>query len=133
MNEFNIRSFTREAQEEVKAQEDMFKDSDRVISSEFKRQQKSELVQHKVAEAIASIAETLNGGDQADVIAGMLQGMGRTHRYIQSEFWRGMLEFIKQTSKLENFDGRNEWTQDLCARMYQAGFYPETVNMEKSA
>jgi len=132
--DLNVRSFTREADKEVEESASLYTPED-AMSSEDKRDMRKEIVQHKVAEAIASIAETLNGGDKADVVAGMLLGLRQTHRYIQSEFWQGMLEFIKQTGALDsaqNFDGRNEWTKDLCQRMAVAGWNPDAVNMEKA-
>jgi len=127
----NIRNYTSEA--DAKFDTDKYKEA---CSYDEINKFKDEYIQDQVAESIASIADTLNGGDVADVVAGMLKGLRVTHRYIQSEFWKGMVEFIKQTGELDkaaNFDGRNEWTQDLCKRMYVAGWYPESVNMDSKA
>ena len=124
MDNLNIRSYTREAEKEVEETAALYSPED-AMSNEDKRDMRKDIVRQRVAEATASIAETLNGGNQEDVVAGMMEGLRRTHRYIQSEFWKGMIEMIKQTSELDsavNFDGRNEWTKAWCERMHKAGW-----------
>ena len=130
--EYELKHFTREAEAEVEE----LRTGGYDISEEELRDRKKEIIVNKVAGAIASIADVLNGGDQKDVVEGMLLGLRTTHRYIQGQFWQGMLEFIKQTGDLDtgmNFDGRNEWTKDLCKRMAVAGWNPDAVNMEKAS
>jgi len=131
--EFEIKNFNREADEEVRK---LTEANPELYTDEQKRDVRNEIVRKKVAGAIASIADTLNGGSQEVTVEGLLWGLRCTHRYIQSEFWRGMLEFIKKTGDLDpirDFDGRNEWTKDLCQRMAVAGWNPDAVDMEKHA
>lgn len=115
-----IRKYNREAEKEVA---EMFEGNGLDVSEDVVNKIRRELIQNKVASAIASIAETLNSGSQEDVVEGMLLGLRMTHRYIQSEFWQGMIQLIKRTSELDfnaNFDGRNDWVKIACKRMYEA-------------
>ena len=133
-DDLDIKYFTREANASVEEYKKILNGSDIKFTHEEISEFKANEVKKKVAGAIASIAETLNGGDKKDVVAGMLLGLRMTHRYIQSEFWQGMIQLITETSKLDkmaNFDGRNDWTREACERMAVAAWNPDAVNMEK--
>ena len=75
------------------------------------------------------LVDSLNimGGDvQQAVLDGLSEGLNRTHRELQSEFWKLMLKLITRYGNLKYHDGRNKWAVDMCKRMGMAGEDPRT-------
>jgi len=91
-------------------------------------------IKGKMIEEAQKLTDTLNsmGNDvQEAVINGFLEGLQRSHRYLQGEFWGAMLKIIKKYGETEYFDARNEWAVKMCARMAMAGEDPKTEEILK--
>ena len=89
----------------------------------------------KVTEHTQILVDSLNTmGCSDSVVDAMLTGIRLSHRHLQGEFWHGIIKLMKAQGNLDpvrDFDGRNEWTKEACERMYIAGMYPESIDLEK--
>jgi len=88
-----------------------------------------------MVEEAKTIVDSLNimGGDvQEAVLEGMLEGINKSHRSLQGEFWGVMLKLIKKYGESKYFDPRNEWAVKMCRRMAIAGEDPRTKEVLES-
>jgi hypothetical protein len=77
--------------------------------SDYHTKQKEE-----TREAVAKLMDALNVmGTKADVVEGMIEELHNTHRTLQQNFWRVMLEVMKQYAEFRP-DLRNEASVELC-------------------
>ena len=79
-----------------------------------------EEMKREMVEIGKTLADALNvmGNDvQEAVQEGLLEGLQRSHRELQSNFWQSMLVVIKKYGDSDLFDGRNEWATKMCKRM----------------
>lgn len=94
-----------------------FKD---MMSSEELEEWRKERILERVSETSALIVDDLNAsGSKNLVVDGMLQGIIKSHRYLQGEFWMAMSQLCKKYSELDDryFDERNRFAKDLAKRM----------------
>ena len=71
-------------------------------------------------DAIETLTRALNGGTRRDVIAGLVQGLSREHRYLQSEAIWALLEALARLPQETGTDARNEHAVNACADVYAA-------------
>lgn len=76
---------------------------------------KKEMV--KVGQALTDSLNIMGGDIEEAVQDGLLEGLQRSHRELQSNFWKSMLIIIKKYGDTEYFDGRNGWAVEMCKRM----------------
>ena len=77
--------------------------------SDYHTKQKEE-----TKEAVAKLMNALNVmGTKKDVVEGIIEELRCTHRTLQQNFWRVILEVMKQYSEFR-FDLRNEASVELC-------------------
>lgn len=94
------------------------------IRLNWSRDQISEHAEEKtkkeVSELMSTLVDAFNTSNSDIIEAGILEGINKNHRFIQSEFWSGMVKVMKQYSEQDKtmfFDGRNEHCRDMCKRM----------------
>ena len=80
------------------------------------------ILKKKVTELTERLVDGFNTMGSEDVVReGMFDGIQRSHRYLQGEFWKGMLKVIKNYGENKHFDARNEFAVKMCKRMGEAG------------
>jgi len=62
------------------------------------------------------MVDNTNGLRSPELADMMLEGVLRSHRYLQNEFWNTILHLMKKYSELgsEHFDLRNENARKMC-------------------
>jgi hypothetical protein len=55
-------------------------------------------------------------------VEGLFEGIQKTHRYIQGEFWTVIAKIIDKYGKTEFFDARNEFAVQMCQRISKVIF-----------
>lgn len=90
-------------------------------------EEKAECLEEQIHVAIATLMYKLvdltNHIDSETIVKGMLEGMNRNHRTLQSEFMNVMIRFMTEYSKqdpIRFFDGRNQHVPVLMTRMLEA-------------
>lgn len=94
-----------------------FKD---MMSDDELNEWRTEKIIEMVSETAAQLVDDLNASGSKDkVVDGIIQGLTKSHRYLQGEFWMAMIEVCKKYSELEDryFDPRNAFAKDLAKRM----------------
>ena len=77
--------------------------------SEFHTKQKED-----AKKAIGELMDALNiMGGKKDIVEGIIEELGCTHRTLQQNFWRVMVEVIKEYAEFRS-DLRNEASVELC-------------------
>ena len=101
------------------------------ISEEELSKIKREETVKRISEAVQQLIDTTNRGNKEELVEGLMDGFLRSHRYLQSEMWQVLLDFIKAYGEQEHFDARNGWAVDMCKRMHMAGYDPSTDEVLK--
>lgn len=79
------------------------------------------MVKEKVQETTEFLVDAFNSmGNEELVRKAMLEGITRSHRCIQQEFWTGMFKNIEEYGNSEEFDSRNIWAIRYCKQMADA-------------
>jgi hypothetical protein len=93
------------------------------IDSDEKRKLIEDAVKEKISKLTEQLVDATNIMGMMDIVVeGILLGLTRSHRYLQSEFWQAMSEVIIKYGNSENFDARNEWAVQMCKRMGKVRF-----------
>jgi hypothetical protein len=79
-------------------------------------------IQTTVADTMMALVDITNGQGNDVLVQGMLDGMHRSHRYLQSEFIKDFLpEFLKKYGSTADdamfTDGRNQFAKKLASKM----------------
>lgn len=95
----------------------------------------SQINEHAVAEAQEEITnltrelvDAFNSSYLREAEQAILEGINRSHRTLQAEFWAGMKNVMVKYSQQDKsvfFDGRNEHCRDMTRRMSKAAFDPD--------
>ena len=91
-----------------------------------------ERIKTKMVEVGEMLTDSLNIMDEdvhKTVVEGLLQGINRSHRYLQGEFWQNMLKVINEYGNNKHFDGRNHYAVEMCKRMAIAGEDSRTMDV----
>jgi phosphoenolpyruvate-protein kinase (PTS system EI component) len=92
---------------------------DMMTREELAEYRKEKLI-NVVSETAAQLVDDFNAsGSKDDVIEGIIQGITKSHRHLQGEFWMAMAEVCKKYSELDDryFDPRNAFAKDMTKRM----------------
>lgn len=88
-------------------------------------------VRHRVMEMTRDLVDAFNStGSHETIILGMLDGITKSHRFLQSEFWAGMICLMARYGDLPEhcFDARNEVYQRVTKRMARVAHDPDYDN-----
>lgn len=122
-----------EAEREVNEKNEKFNLN---LSGEQLRDEINKAFQEKIKELAMTLVDSLNTmGVENSFVEGFMQGLHSSHRELQSNFWKMVLKLMKDNATLDTsryFDGRNEWTKNMCKCAYIAGYSPEAItDMDK--
>jgi len=79
--------------------------------------------QNEIASLMKQLVDAFNTSADETTEAGMLQGINKSHRYLQAEFWTGMINVMRKYSEQDEnmfFDGRNIHCRKMLKRMVEA-------------
>jgi hypothetical protein len=76
----------------------------------------------EIATLMYQLVDLRNAIDTETIVKGMLEGMNRNHRFLQSEFWNTFMRFMLEYSKQEPrfFDGRNSHIPGMMKTMLES-------------
>ena len=81
-------------------------------------------VQVEISELMGQLVDAfINTSPDEITEAGILHGINKSHRYLQAEFWTGMINVMRNYSEQDEnmfFDGRNRHCRDILKRMVEA-------------
>lgn len=88
--------------------------------------ERRKLIESKLKKKASELSEKLvdafnTMGVEKIVAEGILEGIQKSHRHLQGEFWTGMLNVMEHYGKTKWFDPRNEFAVKMCQRMAKAG------------
>jgi hypothetical protein len=90
------------------------------ISPEEKREMITKKLKEKVSKTVETLVDTCNTiGMQDTVRAGILEGIIRSHRYLQNEFFIALFDVMKRYGETE-WDLRNKWAVEACKKASKA-------------
>lgn len=92
------------------------------IPESDKRDYIDEKLHVEIATLMYQLVDLPNSIDTATIVKGMLEGMNRNHRFLQSEFWNVFMRFMLEYSKQEPrfFDGRNSHIPGMMKTMLES-------------
>lgn len=92
------------------------------LTAEQKQQYIAEKLHVEIATLMYQLVDLPNGIDTDTIVKGMLEGMNRNHRFLQSEFWNVFIKFMTEYAKQEPrfFDGRNAHIPSMMNTMLEA-------------
>lgn len=82
-----------------------------------------EKAQDKLAQMMTDLVNEFNSTQNEFAIKGFLLGLNKSHRYLQSEFWSGMVQMMELYVNQDEtmfFDGHNIHCKDMIKRMLEA-------------
>jgi len=95
------------------------KDIDYNTIREIEREAVTE-VASPVAQALVEMTNT-SVCRKEDLANAIFDGITRSHRYLQGEFWMVMKEVIRKYSETEWVDARNQFAKDMCREFIDRG------------
>lgn len=92
------------------------------LTAEQKQQYIDEKLHVEIATLMYQLVDLPNAIDSETIVKGMLEGMNRNHRFLQSEFWNVFMRFMLEYSKQEPrfFDGRNSHIPGMMKTMLES-------------
>ena len=69
----------------------------------------------EIEKAIENITDTLNWGNGDEVAKIILEQLRRTHRTLQEDFWRMLVQVVKGYAEADH-DARNQAAVELCKK-----------------
>ena len=100
-------------------------------SADDKRKWIDQQIHKAVSETMRTLVDLTNGQGADQLVNGMLDGIHRTHRYLQGEFiTKYLTEFLTRYGELNEVthqDGRNELAKKLAVKMGD----PHGINLAK--
>lgn len=92
------------------------------LTAEQKHQYIDEKLHVEIATLMYQLVDLPNAIDSETIVKGMLEGMNRNHRFLQSEFWNVFMRFMLEYSKQEPrfFDGRNSHIPGMMKTMLES-------------
>jgi len=101
------------------------------LSNEDIRAEANNAVRHRISELTKELVDAFNSTGSGDIVVdGILDGITHSHRYLQSEFWAGMICLMERYSQLPDhyFDPRNELYKTITKRMGRVAHDPDYDN-----
>ena len=73
-------------------------------------------IKEAIVKMTMDIVDVNNGLSSSDVAGMMLEGVLKSHRYLQNEFWNTIIHLMKKYAESESkfFDPRNENSRKMC-------------------
>ncbi len=91
------------------------------LDGQDRRELIDKLAKEKVRNTVEFLVDATNSTGMDNIMQeGIMEGITRSHCYLQSEFWDAMFRVIKKYGDREQYDGRTAWAVKSCKKMAEA-------------